>query len=59
MTGFDPNDCPDCVEYYRSRPHLAGACASVGIEHGLSTSQVLWRVLGDYHRRGHVDEQRS
>jgi hypothetical protein len=46
-------DCQPCLDYYRDRPHLTGACASVGIEHGLSTEQVVASVLRDFHRRGH------
>lgn len=53
MNDVDPQDCTECLDYYRDRPHLTGACASVGIEHGMSTEQVLRQVLRDYHRRGH------
>ncbi len=49
-------DCPDCMEYFRDQPHLAGACASVGIEHGMSTEETLRAVLASYHRRGHPAE---
>jgi len=52
----DPQDCPDCAEYYRSHPHLTGACASVGLEHGLSTEETLRAVLASFHRRGHPAE---
>ncbi len=59
MTDFDPRSCPPCMEYYYDHPHLVGACASVGIEHGKSTSQMLHTVLGVYHRRGHPADLRA
>lgn len=47
-------ECPAC----QSRCADAGlalltACASVGIEHGQSTGEMLTLYLLDYHRRGH------
>jgi hypothetical protein len=45
--------CPECMDYYFSSPGLIHACASVGIERGLSTGEMLGRYLDAYHRRGH------
>lgn len=53
----DPQSCQACMDYYRDRPHLTGACASVGLEHGLSTEETLRRVLADYHARGHGERR--
>lgn len=53
---FDPQDCPACMEYYDDHPSLVGACASVGISHGWSTSETLAAFLVQYHRRGHPTE---
>lgn len=47
------NGCPDCLEHYVDRPHLVEACASVGIEHGKSTAEMLAGYFRDYHERGH------
>jgi len=49
----DVMECGGCMEYLRSQPHLAGACASVGIEHGRSTGQMLRDYLTGFHERGH------
>lgn len=45
-------ECEECVAAVTH--NLIGACASVGIEHGKSTDQMLLEWLTDYHRRGHV-----
>lgn len=49
----DGDDCPACWEYCFDNPGLAGACASVGIERGKSTGEMLHDYLADYHSRGH------
>jgi len=46
-------DCPDCAAVMS--PSLIGACASVGIEHGMSTFDVVRSYLNGYHERGHVE----
>lgn len=48
-------DCGPCMAYYYApeNTHLPEACASVGIEHGKSTDQMLFEFLGAYHFRGH------
>lgn len=46
-------DCPQCMDYAMDQPHLVGACASVGIEKGKSTQQMLAEYLAAYHARGH------
>ena len=48
-------DCPECVAWGASQPHLIGACASVGIEHGKSTQRMLFEITAAYHFRGHVE----
>lgn len=45
--------CPDCWAHAASHPHLIGACASVGIEHGKSTAEMVRDYLAAYHERGH------
>lgn len=50
---FNPEDCPRCMEHYRNSPHATGAAASVGIERGLSTAEVVTAWLASYHQRGH------
>ena len=49
-------DCEQCISYIT--PAVVGACASVGIERGKPTWQVLNEYLADYHRRGHTRESR-
>lgn len=48
-------DCAPCMAHYYDpvNVHLAGACASVGIEHGKSTQQMLFEYLAAFHVRGH------
>jgi hypothetical protein len=48
-------DCPDCLAYWNRQPSLTAACASVGIEHGKSTPQMIREYLGSYHQRHHHD----
>lgn len=52
----DLRDCPKCMDHYLSNPFLVGACASVGIEHGVSTETMLARYLSVFHRNGHRDQ---
>lgn len=54
-TYFDPTACGPCMEWYYDQPHLPQAAASVGIEHGKSTAEMLHTVLAVYHRNGHRD----
>ena len=49
----DVMECGGCMEYLHSQPHLAGACASVGIGRGKGTGQVLREYLSAFHERGH------
>ena len=49
-------DCSECRAFLDSNPHLIGAAASVGIEHGKSTSQVIMEYLQVYHMRGHQEK---
>ena len=51
----DVMECGGCVKYLNSQPHLAGACASVGIERGRSTGQMLREYLEAFHGRGHQE----
>lgn len=46
-------DCPQCQDLLDGQPMLTGACASIGIEHGISTAQALTEYLAAYHDRGH------
>jgi hypothetical protein len=58
MTGItrrDLLDCPHCMQHYTDSPHLVAACASVGIQRGLSAAQMLVDYLAEYHRRGHPE----
>lgn len=55
---WDPSgrpDCLPCLEYLFAQPHLVGACASVGIERGKSTGQMLCEYLSAYHDRDHEE----
>ena len=49
----DVMECGGCMGYLNSQPHMAGACASVGIERGKSTGQMLREYLEAFHERGH------
>lgn len=50
-------DCPECAAHAESAGwSLVGACASVGIERGLTTSQMLARYLRSYHADGHQEK---
>lgn len=46
-------DCDDCAEYWQTHPYLTAACASVGIEHGKDTTQMLREYFAGFHQRGH------
>jgi hypothetical protein len=50
----DPGSCLQCQEHLSGSPHLTGACASVGIEHGKPTQRMLREYLTAFHERGHV-----
>lgn len=54
MPAVDVAECPACVDHAARSPHLVGACASVGIEHGKTTRQMLHEYLrGVHHREAH------
>lgn len=46
-------DCPECVDFLYSAPHLVEACASVGISHNKSIKEMLVIFISGYHNRGH------
>lgn len=46
-------DCADCLAHWDV--NLTAACASVGIEHGKSTYQMIREYLAGYHERGHQE----
>lgn len=46
-------DCGDCAAHWDANPYLAAACASVGIEYGKSTAQMLTEYFAGFHQRGH------
>ena len=46
-------ECMDCEQHAIREPHIVGACASVGIEHGKSTAEMMKIYLDGYHKRGH------
>jgi len=50
---FDPTRCAACMEHYFDSPSLIEAAASVGIERGKSTLQILRLYLTEYHRNKH------
>jgi hypothetical protein len=54
-----PSTCARCLDHYFDTPFLAEACASVGIEHGRTTGDMLTRYLAQYHQRGHKEEGRG
>ena len=45
--------CDECVKYMM-QPGLIEACASVGIEHNKSTSEMLRDVVNSYHDSKHT-----
>lgn len=49
--------CPECIDYLADQPNLIGACASVGIEHGLTTVEALGQYLATYHLNNHIEPQ--
>jgi hypothetical protein len=53
-----PSNCDTCMRYWASQPYLGAACASVGIEHGKSTFQMVREYLAAYHERGHRADAR-
>lgn len=55
LTRDDIINCRDCMEHYYASPALAGAAASVGIEHGRSSTEMLYTYLGTFHQNGHQD----
>lgn len=55
----DPIACADCRAFYTSnRDTLTAACASVGIEHGITQGEALRMYLDGYHDAGHDRERR-
>lgn len=54
----DVVSCPKCRAYYLSKHDaLVGACASVGIEEGRSTGEMLRLYMEGYHRDGHREPE--
>lgn len=47
--------CEPCQVKMRTTPNLRGAAASVGIEHGMSTAQVMVSFIYNFHKAGHID----
>lgn len=47
-------DCDKCIDYMHT-PGLAEACASVGIEHGKSTGEMLRISVEEFHKRRHKE----
>jgi hypothetical protein len=45
--------CRECDERVRTDVHLRGACASVGIEHGMTTDEAMTSYVRSWHERGH------
>lgn len=50
-----PTKCGKCLEYYFSNPYLVEACASVGIEKGKTTEEMLVEYLAQYHNDRHKE----
>lgn len=48
--------CLRCQALMDNNPHLLGAAASVGIEHGKSTGQVIIEYLAWKHRQDNHQE---
>lgn len=46
-------DCDKCIDYMQS-DGLVHACASVGIEHGKSTGEMLRISVEAFHAKGHA-----
>jgi hypothetical protein len=45
-------DCNECLSYMQ-HPGLWHAAASVGIEHGKSSGEMIRATVGQYHGNGH------
>lgn len=60
LTVADIRDCLDCREHFDSQGYaLIGACASVGIEHGMTTEKTIATYLATFHDNGHATKRRS
>lgn len=58
IVNFDASKlCPKCIEHYFDQPHLVGACASVGIEHGKSTAMMLGEYFAAFHANKHQEDK--
>lgn len=45
--------CGKCLQHFFEHPTMIEACASVGIEHGKSTGQMLKEWYAIFHKRKH------
>ena len=52
MDGNEWPECQKCLDRMTD-PLTISACASVGIEHGRSTHEMMRGHLDHYHQRGH------
>lgn len=52
-------DCPECAGHFLASTAgfwmLREACASVGMEHGISTDEMMHVVVSEYHDRDHKE----
>lgn len=50
-----PEDvCRKCADHLAANPHIIGACASVGIEHAMTTPETVQAFMRGLHEReGH------
>lgn len=53
LTAQQLQECPLCQTEART-PFLVDACASIGVDYGLSTGQMLMVYLAGFHERGHA-----
>jgi hypothetical protein len=51
-------ECAPCLQESMT-PFLAEACASVGIEHGKTTEEMLVAYLAQFHENGHLGGNRE
>jgi hypothetical protein len=47
-------ECPECVLHTVFMPNLVEACASVAIDSGRSSMDLMIEYMSEYHHAGHV-----
>lgn len=53
-----PNQCGKCLQHFDQNPYIVAAFASVGIEHGKSTHQMMQEFYATFHENKHREQGR-